>query len=218
MHSFIISGGTKKDRHAYIQNEYTTKDTKSYDVVTLSLENNSIGIEDIRTFQKRLTLVPYASAFTIGIIHDADHLTHEAQQALLKTLEEPPPHVLIYLEAENPDSLLPTIRSRCQHVIDASNHDAIEYDETVDLQLTHLLGSSFASRASIIDVIASTRDTALLFIQKAILSARTHIKADKTRHQGKILLHLLFRTKEQLEANVTPKLVFDVMWLEFQNA
>lgn len=218
MHSFIISGDTREKRQTYIQNEYTKKATKSYDIVTLSLENNSIGIEDVRTFQKRLTLVPYASAFTIGIIHDADHLTHEAQQALLKTLEEPPPHVLLYLETQSDESLLPTIRSRCQHIVVASDHDAIENDETVDLQLTHLLGSSFASRAIIIDEIASTRDSALLFIQNAILSARTHIKAGKTRHQGKILLHLLFRAKEQLEANVTPKLVFDVMWLEFQNA
>lgn len=218
MHSFIISGGTREKRHAYIQNEYTKKSIKSYDIATLSLEDNSIGIEDVRTFQKRLTLIPYASAFTIGIIHDADHLTHEAQQALLKTLEEPPPHVLLYLETQSDESLLPTIRSRCQRIVAASDHDVAGNDETLDLQLTHLLTSSFASRASIVDVIASTRDTALLFTRNAILSARIQIKADKTRHQGKILLRLLFRAKEQLEANVTPKLVFDMMWLEFQNA
>src|SRR3989338_1012144 len=121
MHSFIISGGTRKERHAYIQNEYSKNDTKSYYIVTLYLENNSMGIEDVRTFQKRLTLIPYASAFTIGIIHDADHLTHEAQQALLKTLEEPPPHVLLYLETQSDESLLPTIRSRCQRMVVASD-------------------------------------------------------------------------------------------------
>lgn len=216
MHSFIISGATREERQSYIQNECTNKETKSYDIVPLSLVDNSIGIEDVRTFQKRLLLVPYASSCTIGIIYDADHLTVEAQQALLKTLEEPPPHVLLYLETQSDESLLPTIRSRCQRIVVTSDHEETGNDETVDMQLIHLLESSFATRAITIDVISSSRDTALLFTQKGIRTARAQIKDVKTRKQGKILLQLLFHAKEQLEANVTPKLVMDVFCIRSQ--
>ena len=54
------------------------------------------------------------AARKIGIIHDADRMNAEAQNALLKTLEEPPPGTLLLLTTGNPASLLPTTRSRCQ--------------------------------------------------------------------------------------------------------
>lgn len=49
-----------------------------------------------------------------GLIHDADRMNSEAQNALLKTLEEPPPETTMILTAANPSALLPTTRSRCQ--------------------------------------------------------------------------------------------------------
>lgn len=49
-----------------------------------------------------------------GLIHDADRMNSEAQNALLKTLEEPPPETTIILTSANPSALLPTTRSRCQ--------------------------------------------------------------------------------------------------------
>jgi DNA polymerase-3 subunit delta' len=54
------------------------------------------------------------AACKVGIIHDADRMNVEAQNALLKTLEEPPPETLMILTTGNPESLLPTTRSRCQ--------------------------------------------------------------------------------------------------------
>ncbi len=218
MHSFIISGGTKKTRQEYIQNECVKKKIKPYDIVTLALLDNSIGIEDVRAFQKRLILTPYASPFTFGIINDADYLTVESQQALLKTLEEPPAHVLLCVEAENIDALLPTIRSRCHHIFISSDREANNGDDEVREQLQKLIDASFASRSRVIDAIASTRDSALQWTKQAIHVARDHLKETKTRKQGKILLQLLFRAKEQLEANVTPKLVFDAMCIQRQNA
>lgn len=52
----------------------------------------------------------------VGIIHDADCLNHQAQNAFLKTLEEPPGRALFLLTTGNPLALQPTIRSRCQHL------------------------------------------------------------------------------------------------------
>ena len=69
----------------------------------------------VRYFENSFSLTDASgSARKIGIIHDADRMNAEAQNALLKTLEEPPPGTLLLLTTGNPSSLLPTTRSRCQ--------------------------------------------------------------------------------------------------------
>lgn len=84
-------------------------------------DTNSIGIERIREIDKFISLkVPSSNATNkisrIVIIEDADLLTVEAQNALLKNLEEPPSDTFILLETSNPKALLPTILSRAQQV------------------------------------------------------------------------------------------------------
>lgn len=63
-----------------------------------------------------LSMSPQASDRRVAVINDAAKMTSESANALLKTLEEPPAHSLILLICDNPDTLLPTIRSRCQIV------------------------------------------------------------------------------------------------------
>lgn len=63
-----------------------------------------------------LSLKPMSGRYKIAIINDAELLNDEGANALLKTLEEPPPHSLLILLATTPDALLQTIRSRCQIV------------------------------------------------------------------------------------------------------
>lgn len=69
----------------------------------------------VRYFENSFSLTDASGAARkIGIIHDADRMNAEAQNALLKTLEEPPPGTLLLLTTGNPAALLPTTRSRCQ--------------------------------------------------------------------------------------------------------
>ncbi len=63
-----------------------------------------------------LALKPFRGGYRICIIDEADFLNQEGANCLLKTLEEPPPHALIFLIASNEHRQLPTIRSRCQIV------------------------------------------------------------------------------------------------------
>ena len=60
-----------------------------------------------------VAIKPYESRYKIYIINEAQKMTLQAQNALLKTIEEPPAYAVILLLADNPDSLLPTISSRC---------------------------------------------------------------------------------------------------------
>ena len=66
--------------------------------------------------EHRINLTPNESIFKIYIIEDADQMTIQASNAFLKTLEEPPADTIIILTTSRPNSLLPTILSRCQQV------------------------------------------------------------------------------------------------------
>ena len=74
----------------------------------------SIGVDDIRDqLVSDMQIKPYSSPYKIYIIDEADKLTVAAQNAMLKTIEEPPAYGIVILLANNPDVFLQTILSRC---------------------------------------------------------------------------------------------------------
>lgn len=77
-------------------------------------DKSSIGVDQIRGVLDDIHLKPYESDRKVYIIEDAQAMTIQAQNAFLKTLEEPPLFATIILLAENASELLPTILSRCQ--------------------------------------------------------------------------------------------------------
>lgn len=85
------------------------------DIITVKHEKpNSISVDDIRTqVNEDIQVKPYSSKYKIYIIPEADLMTVQAQNALLKTIEEPPAYAVIILLTENAQKLLPTICSRC---------------------------------------------------------------------------------------------------------
>jgi len=96
--------------------EGVARKTAYFDTTILKPEEDKrvITIDQIRKLQHQLSLKPYASKVKTGIILEAQRMTVEAQNALLKTLEEPPAHSILILTAPSTKNLLPTIVSRCQ--------------------------------------------------------------------------------------------------------
>lgn len=91
-------------------------DSKNHpDIIYVSHEKpNTIGVEDIRTGINDTVLIkPYASQYKIYIMNEAEKMTPNAQNALLKTIEEPPQYAIFLLLTSSTDLLLPTILSRC---------------------------------------------------------------------------------------------------------
>ena len=84
------------------------------DIIYITHDKSSISVNDIREqLNNDISIKPYSSEYKIYIIPDANKMTEQAQNALLKTIEEPPVYAVIILLTENVDSLLPTIQSRC---------------------------------------------------------------------------------------------------------
>ncbi len=86
------------------------------DVHLLDADGASIKIDQVRGLQKDLALKPLEGLHRVCLIDGAEQFNPAAANALLKTLEEPQPHTLIILLSSRPESLLVTIRSRCQRL------------------------------------------------------------------------------------------------------
>ena len=84
------------------------------DIITVTHEKASIGVDDIRMqVRDDVIIKPYESKYKIYIIPEGDKMTPAAQNALLKTLEEPPSYIVIIILTNNLNAFLPTILSRC---------------------------------------------------------------------------------------------------------
>lgn len=85
------------------------------DIIYVTHEKpTTISVDDIRTqVNHDIVIRPYSSRYKIYIIPEADLMNAQAQNALLKTIEEPPEYAVIMLLTQNAEMMLPTIRSRC---------------------------------------------------------------------------------------------------------
>ena len=85
------------------------------DIIRVTHEKpNSISVDDIRVqINGDIQVKPYNGKYKIYIVPDADMMTVQAQNAILKTIEEPPSYAVFLLLTENAETLLPTINSRC---------------------------------------------------------------------------------------------------------
>ena len=103
------------------------EDGEATDVITLDLDDGkrTIGIDAVRALRADAYIKPNDFDFKAYIIRNADKMTVQAQNALLKLLEEPPRNVYFFLLCENGSSLLPTVRSRAPVI----RMQILSYDE-----------------------------------------------------------------------------------------
>lgn len=83
------------------------------DLIFHQEERKEISVKSIRQILSKCSRKPYSAKYIVTIIEEAQKLNQEASSALLKTLEEPPKHLVVILVAEQKDQLLETIQSRC---------------------------------------------------------------------------------------------------------
>lgn len=123
--------------------------------LTPESKSRSIVVERMREFETRLNLTAQASRPKIGIVAEAECMGIEAQNAFLKTLEEPPPHTVLMLFTTQPRRLLATIRSRCQTIAALQNHN--DYDDLRQYGLFALLAHLRRQQGAAVGLAISSR-------------------------------------------------------------
>ena len=139
----------------------------------------ALKIEEVRSLASKTALKPFDARYRVAIFRDFDHAQARAQDALLKTLEEPPPHALLILLAQSPEPVLPTITSRSQtlllrpvltHVIQQALVEKYHADEGQAALLAGLSGGriGWAIRALEDESLLEQRSSALDVLEQAL--------------------------------------------------
>lgn len=149
----------------------THKDEQTMDIIEMDAASNN-GVDEIREINNKAVLVPTIGKYKIYIIDEVHMLTIGAFNALLKTLEEPPAHVIFILATTDPQKVPITILSRCQRfdlkkipeekIIERleyiCNNETIKYDESALLEIARLGDGCLRDSIGILDQVISYKD------------------------------------------------------------
>jgi DNA polymerase-3 subunit delta' len=179
-------------------------------------ESRSIGIDEARDIKRFLSEKPANSKFRVVIIDDADTLTPQAQNAILKIAEEPPSHALIILIIANPDSILPTLQSRFQKIYFPrvksgfiENFLIKEYKLT-ETKAAEISKKSFGRVGMAVDMISNEEFKDMEIIASDLLKRKMGKKeliADFVSNKkdiDKLLFHLIFQLSGNMRENYLP--------------
>jgi DNA polymerase-3 subunit gamma/tau len=114
-HAYLFCGGRGTGKTTVARIVARDIGCNDEDIIEIDAASNR-GIDEIRELREAVRTAPFSSPYKVYIIDEAHMLTKEAANALLKTLEEPPSHVVFILATTDPDKLPQTIVSRCQKV------------------------------------------------------------------------------------------------------
>lgn len=194
MTSFIVISTDKKKRQEYIQKYCKDLSIDPLDITTIQKDTalkqniNTIGIEEIKNMQKKLFLRPIKSPTKAVILQDAQLLTTQAQNALLKVLEEPPDHTIIILSCRSKESLLPTIISRCQIIDLMDERQKLSDQETKDLTqfIKNFAKMPVGEKFKKAESLAKEKEKALAWIENIIVILREQVLEQTKKNQPDI--------------------------------
>ena len=127
---------------------------KSHPDVLYFTSDSKLGIEQVRQIKGYLSLKPFQADSKAVVVEEAENLTIEAQNAILKTLEELPNNALFILSANTDSKLLPTIISRCQIIhLDPKPLLTTSYVKQYSDDLEKLLDSTIEERFEFIEIL-----------------------------------------------------------------
>jgi DNA polymerase-3 subunit gamma/tau len=152
----------------------------SVDVIEIDAATNR-GIDEIRELREAARYRPARDRFKIYILDEAHQITDAAFNALLKTLEEPPSHVIFMMATTQPEDIPQTIRSRCQHF----SYRAMKFDDIMGQLRDIVAKENIPADEDALALLAEAGDgsmrDALSILDQAIASTSDHLTVDSVR-------------------------------------
>jgi len=156
------------------------REGRAVDVIEIDAATNR-GIDEIRELREAARYQPARDRYKIWILDEAHQITDAAFNALLKTLEEPPAHVIFMMATTQPEDIPQTIRSRCQHF----SFHAVRFDEIVGQLRAIATREGIKADDSALAMLAEAGDgsmrDALSIMDQAIASCGTTLTAELVR-------------------------------------
>ena len=220
--STLIFGSNKKARKEKIleivnkslkQNLELSDFSKNVDIMVIKMEkgSKSIGIADIREAILFLQQKPFSLKNKFLLVFDAEKLTVQAQNALLKTLEEPPSYVTILLSSKLQNSLLETVISRCRQVQIKTKKSKKE----VSVHLKRVLKMSLGERLDeAYEISKEEKENIINTLEIWIEEERDNMLKAKIKQKHANNIKKIIKIKDNLEkTNVNPRLSLETLLL-----
>ncbi len=166
---------------------------RALDVIEIDAASNT-GVDDIRSLREKVNYAPNQARYKVYIIDEVHMLSSSASNALLKTLEEPPAHVIFILATTESHKILPTIMSRCQRF----DFRRITQDDIVS-HLNHICDvEGITIEPEAVRLIARSATGSLRDALNLLEQLTTYYSSDITLHQTQEMLGITGdqRTKE----------------------
>jgi DNA polymerase III subunit gamma/tau len=180
------------------------------DVIEIDAATNR-GIDEIRELREAARYRPARDRFKIYILDEAHQITDAAFNALLKTLEEPPDHIVFMLATTQPEDIPQTIRSRCQHF----SFRAVKFDAIVaqlrDLVTRENIEADNDALALLAEAGDGSMRDALSILDQAIASSSGRITADSVRNLvGAAPAHILEEVMQAISRGASDEVLRQV--------
>jgi DNA polymerase-3 subunit gamma/tau len=180
------------------------------DVIEIDAATNR-GIDEIRELREAARYRPARDRFKIYILDEAHQITDAAFNALLKTLEEPPDHIVFMLATTQPEDIPQTIRSRCQHF----SFRAVKFDAIVaqlrDLVSRENLEADDDALALLAEAGDGSMRDALSILDQAIASSTGKVTADSVRNLvGAAPAHILEEVMQAVARGTSDEVLLQV--------
>jgi len=182
----------------------------SVDVIEIDAATNR-GIDEIRELREAARYRPARDRFKIYILDEAHQITDAAFNALLKTLEEPPDHIVFMLATTQPEDIPQTIRSRCQHF----SFRAVKFDDIVgqlrDLVAREKIEADDDALALLAEAGDGSMRDALSILDQAIASSTGKLTAGSIRNLvGAAPAHILEQVMQAVAENRSDEILRQV--------
>ncbi len=176
---------------------------------------NKISINRSREIISFLSVKPYNSPYKVALVESAEYMSSQAQNALLKTLEEPPDYAVIILSTKKEQSLLPTIISRCKlHTVrdedfylELSDKDPLK--EILSGDVGHKLGTAQ-------EIAGREREDVIELLEHWIMEERLEMVENNRFHKVNNVETLLMFLHDIEETNVNPRLALETLFFKLK--
>ncbi len=218
MNSFIVVSKDTQKRKEFVEKFCKEHSIDRFDQFIVATEDSSIGIAHIRDIQKTLFVKPLKGKEKMVILDDAQKLTPDAQNALLKILEEPPVYSTIILSSVSENAFLPTILSRCKLILLASDTNILSDDEKQRYNdvIAVLETGSIGEKLVLAEKLANKKELLREELEKIMIFLRARMlqKPKESREVVKILENFQRAYKLLQITNVSPRMILEHAFLE----
>lgn len=204
MQSILISSRDKVKGREEAEKIFKNLKINKFDIAVLEFEK-AVGIADVRHIQQKIYLSPLRGDYKTVLLDATPGITIEAQNALLKTLEEPPESTLIIVQVLNSDEILPTILSRCK-VIELTSKK--EYSDTSEFIRILNSKDGLGDRLKFAQDLSKDKNEALDFLESLIIDLRKDLVTNHKAVESIQKFHTVIKT-----TNVNLRLALENLFL-----